>query len=73
MDAWLDGELAENQRTGLIAATLYNIHTRKKKDDKVYTWRDFFRDPRPVQPEPASKIEAAFQAITALIKANRNR
>lgn len=48
-----DRQQVENIRVGMICATIVNVR-RRKRSDRVYTWKDFFPD---AAPKPAQSVE----------------
>ena len=46
VDEYHEAERAENVRAGTVAAMCMNAQ-RSSKDQKVWTWDDFFGDPQP--------------------------
>lgn len=70
VDAFTDQQITENVRAGTIAAMTMNA-ARTDRKQKVFTWRDFFDDPRPRPMQTPEQIAAAFENLHAIVVAQR--
>ena len=64
-----------NVRCGTICATIANSQ-RGKKSDRVYSWKDFFREYEPDKPKPKRldmQTTIRFQQLAAHFEAQRKR
>lgn len=65
------GEERDDQRAGIIAATLANLFS-DRKGKPPYTWEDFLR-PKPAQPKPAQTWQQMLATVEMIAAARGDK